>query len=280
MKDINKRRARLIIAAAFAVAIILSAASLLIPNRAPLPRGLLNTVLQPGRALMNALAERAEAVFARSDELIALRKENSELKQRIAQMEESAREAEEVLDENERLRSLFGFAQSRRSLKFEPVTVQAWGTSNWASEFTISKGSADNIKVGDCVITETGALAGVVREVGPGWAVVATVIDTDFKMGVLIYETRETAVAEGELSRMKDGYLILTYIPSTSELRTGDTVMTSGLGGSYPSELPIGTVAYVNRDASGLTNYALILPLADYSTLSNCFVITEFNIEE
>jgi rod shape-determining protein MreC len=61
--------------------------------------------------------------------------------------------------------------------------------SNWASTFTISKGSDSGIELGDCVVTEYEALVGQIIELGDTWATVRTVIDVDMDVGALVGRT-------------------------------------------------------------------------------------------
>ena len=60
----------------------------------------------------------------------------------------------------------------------------------------------------------------------------------------------------------------------------GDLVVTSGLGGYYPSVLVIGSVQEIRTDGTGLTKYAILAPQVDLSQLRQAFVITDFQIEE
>ena len=280
MKEQEKRRGLKVIAGAVAIALVMTILTLLLSGRAFVLTGAVNTILRPGRALMDSLAELAEKQFAADDEVVQLRTENEQLKAQLAEMQQTVRDSESLLDENDRLRGLLGLQAKHREFDFESATIVAWGASNWTSEFTISKGSEYGIEVYDCVVTEAGDLVGVVQEVGVGWSTVRTILDTDFSMGVSIYESAETAVAEGSFELMKQGYLRLTYIPADSSLRTGYTILTSGLGGNYPMGLTIGTVATVATDVSGLTDYAIIRPAAEIASLSAIYVIKDFDIEE
>lgn len=280
MKELDKRRGLKVIAAAVAIALAMTVITLLLSGRAFVLNSAVNTLLSPGRALMDTLAELAEEQFAASDRVARLERENEQLRNQVAELQQTARDSESVLEENARLRGLVGLAEKHKEFEFESATILAWGASNWTSEFTISKGSEQGIEPYDCVVTEAGHLVGIVDEVGVGWSTVRTILDTDFSMGVSIYEAAETAVAEGSFELMKQGYLRLTYIPADSSLRTGYTIMTSGLGGNYPRELTIGTVATVATDVSGLTDYAIIRPAADIASLSAVYVITEFEIVE
>ena len=65
-----------------------------------------------------------------------------------------------------------------------------------------------------------------------------------------------------------------------STLLNGDLVVTSGVGGYYPTGLVIGSVEEVKLDDSGLTQYAVIAPMVDFDELSQVFIIKDFDIVE
>ena len=82
----------------------------------------------------------------------------------------------------------------------------------------------------------------------------------------------------GDLSLMGRNRLKLSYLESESSLINGDLVVTSGLGGYYPSGLVIGSVEEILTDDGGLTKYAILAPQADLSELTEVFVITSFDV--
>ena len=55
-------------------------------------------------------------------------------------------------------------------------------------------------------------------------------------------------------------------------------MVTSGLGGFYPSDLVIGTVEEVQMDDSGAASYAILAPNVDFDTLTEVFIIKDFDI--
>ena len=129
-----------------------------------------------------------------------------------------------------------------------------------------------------CAVTENNQMVGILTEVGTNWATVLTTIDTDFEMGATVFRSGEAAIASGDFNLMGEGLLRLNYISSDSALLNGDLVVTSGLGGYYPSELVIGTVQEVVTDDSGATDYALLAPAVNFDELTEVFVITDFTI--
>jgi len=218
------------------------------------------------------------SIYAYMYEYDAVKAENEELKKQIAEMEAEIRISLKNNEENERLRQLLGLQEQRSDFEFESAAIISWGTSNWTSTFTIGKGTSSGLEPYDCVITETGALVGIVSEVGTNWATVTTIIDTDIEIGALIFRTGETSIAEGDFDLMQEGCLKLSYLSEDCELLNGDLIMTSGKGGVYPSGLMIGTIERVKTEATGITKYAVIRPTADLDNITQVFVIKSFDI--
>lgn len=210
----------------------------------------------------------------------AYKEENRQLKIRIARMEEAARESEVANEENRRFRELLGLKQKRRDFEFVSAQVVARETSNWASAFTISKGSTQNVEPGQCVINEQGYLVGFVSEVGLNWSTVTTLVDTDMECGAIIFRTQVAAVAEGDFSLMKEGKLKLSYLSRDTDILIGDTVLTSGAGGKFPKDLVIGEVEQVLTEKNGISDCAVIKPAVDLDSLTQIFIVKSFDIEE
>ena len=124
----------------------------------------------------------------------------------------------------------------------------------------------------------TGALAGVVTEAGLNWCRLSTVLDTESQFGATVFRTGETAVAGGDLALMSEGKLRLQYLTDSASLIKGDVIVTSGLGGYYPSGLVIGTVDAVQTDDGGLARYAVLEPKCDVTHTQELFIITEFDV--
>ncbi len=208
----------------------------------------------------------------------ALKAENEALRERVAELEREARQAQADSEENKLLRSLLELREQRRDFVFESAFITERDSTNWSATLTLNRGSEHGVAEGNCVISAEGYLVGVVDEVGFNWCRVLTVIDTDTEIGARVFRTDEIAVAEGDLSLMGEGKLRLNYLPGDAGLISGDYVLTSGLGGFYPGSLAIGTVDSVQTDDDGLAQYAVITPLARLDELGQVFVIKDFDI--
>lgn len=250
------------------------------PSRFPLLSNALGTVLSPlqqGVAYVTELGDRVSGYLTKFDEIQA---ENEALKQQISTLEGQLRADELTQQENRRLRTLLGFQLLHPDFVLEPGTVLSRGSSNWSSVLTVNKGTSSGVLEHDCVITEAGALVGVVSQVGPNWCTVTTVVDPEFTLSAQALSTAETAVLNGEFALMSQSRLRLSYLPENSALQTGDLILTAGLSGEYPAGLPVGTVEKMERDASGMAESAVVVPAADLRSISHVFLIKSFTAAE
>lgn len=210
----------------------------------------------------------------------SLKAENESLRIQLADAQEQVRTAQEYTDENARLRELLNLSQAHTDYVFESSKIVSWSSSNWESTFTISKGSSSGIEVGDAVITEYNALVGIITEVGDSWATVRTVIDIETGIGCLVGSDSSAGMIVGDYSMMRQGQVKLTYMTEGAQMFIDDTVLTSGRGGTIPQGVTIGTVTKILSEAGGQTEYGVVTPACDFSTLVQVFVIKEFNVVE
>ena len=230
----------------------------------------------PAEKLVSSAAVKLEELRAALRDYEALQAENEELKARIAAMEEEVRQSQGANAENDRLRQLLELKRSHTDYKLLDASIISWGSSNWSSTFDLDKGSFSGVEVGDCVITETGFVVGVVTETGLYSCSVRTLIDPRAAMGATVHSTGLTAVAEGDFSLLAGGQLKLTYVFENSVLELGDTVLTSGAGGVYPAGLVIGKITGVASEEGGYGQYGIVTPSAELSSLSQVFLILEY----
>ena len=280
MKDFFRRNGLLILIVAILLALVTTVVSMLLGGKANPVANIVNFITTPVRNGISAVTNWAEERYSDTFELEQMKTQLEELKKENAELETKIREAEAAIQENERLYNLLELTPKDKKFTKEAAMVTARSTSNWESTITLSKGSNQGIAVDNCVVDEYWNLVGVVAEVGENWCTVRTLIDSDTEMGALISRTGGGAILEGDLALMGEGKLKLTYLPENSQLMSGDLVTTSGRGGVYPSGLVAGHVEEVRTDASGMTDYAVIVPETDLNNLQQVFVIKDFTIVE
>ncbi len=276
---VSKYGVRLAICVVVVVLIALSVSNML-GGRAGLLKNADGALKSPVQKAATALLDWVEGIYGYLYEYDRLVEENNSLRAENAALRETSRNYSELEAENERLRTLFDWAQKHTDFVMESAKIVAWDTSNYTSAFTIGKGSRSGIALGDCVVTEYGALVGQVIELGSDWATIRTIIDVDMDVGALVGEDSYSGVITGEFSLMKQGLTRITYLSSGAHIFQNDEVLTSGKGGSFPPGLLIGDVSTVMTESGGQATYGIVTPACDVSRLSQVFIIKDFEIVE
>ena len=276
---LSKYGLRLAIATAILALIILSVSSVL-GGRAGALKNADGALKAPVQKASSALLDWMEGLYGYIYAYDRIVEENNSLRAENAALREAARDYDDLEAENVRLRELFGWAEKHTDFVLESAKIVAWDAGNYTSAFTISKGSDAGIELGDCVVTEYGALVGQVFELGSEWAAVRTVVDVDMDVGALVGPDSYAGVVTGEFSLMKQGLTRMTYLASGAQIFVDDEVLTSGKGGSFPAGLLIGTVSKVMSEAGGQVTYGIVTPACDVTTLSQVFIIKDFEIIE
>jgi rod shape-determining protein MreC len=210
-------------------------------------------------------------------EIESLRRENLALQSTVQQLQEQLGTLDAVTAENQRLARLLDV---RDRLEFETVTASV--TSRQATQFerviTIDRGTDAGITRDAPVLSEGGALAGKVTEVGNGWAAVMLISDTRSLVTGLDTRTRATGEVTGRLSAP----LAMANIPVTDKIAVNDRVVTAGIDlgkryrSSFPRNIPIGRVVDVQQEPGSIVQTALVQPAADLDKIEDVLVIIDF----
>lgn len=143
--------------------------------------------------------------------------------------------------ENAELRALLTTAKRDHNLRVVVAELLAVDTDPLVSEVVLDKGQNSGIYVGQPVLDATGVM-GQIIQVGPLTSRVLLI--NDLRSAVPVQNTRNgvrgLVVGQGRLAN-----LLLTDIAITADIKIGDTLITSGLGGRYPSGYPVGTVTNI-----------------------------------
>ncbi len=278
LKNFLKQHGLWVLFAAAVLSVSLAVMSVLSANASPLVN-LTGVLVSPFRAGYTAVATWFNDLQNYYKDTTDLQAENAALRQQIAKMEETIRQAETDVEENKKFRELMNLTRQRRDLTdFEAAMITEHAVTNWTSSLTLNKGTSLGIEVGDCVIDECGNLVGVIDQAGTNWSTVLTLVDTDTSLGAQVFRTKDLGVAQGDFSMMRENRLRLDYLPPDCDPMAGDIVVTSGLNGYYPSGLVIGSVEEVRLDDSGAASYAILVPAVDFDALTEVFVIKSFEI--
>src|ERR1700734_4169071 len=142
--------------------------------------------------------------------------------------------------------------------KWQLAEIISVETNPLRQRVVINKGAADGVTVNQAVVDGSGVLGQVAR-VGPGSAEV--ILGTDPEHAIPVEVTRNSlrsiAVGSGSI-----GELLLPYLAVNSDVKSGDVLVSSGLGGVFPAGLPVARISGVRREANQLLAQVRAMPLA------------------
>jgi len=204
-------------------------------------------------------------------DIIALRQRNSELEQEVARLQGQLIELQQKVDETEILAALVDFTRANPERSYKGAAVVGRDPSPFLHYIIINRGSNDGILRGMPVVTNQG-LIGRVDAVIADAARVQLITDPAATVNVRLQNADTDAMLVGSVT----GDLSLEMISQDVTVEDGDVVLTSGLGGGYPSDLIVGQVVNVRKRDFELFQDAAVQPAVDFARLEIVLVITNF----
>lgn len=204
-------------------------------------------------------------------DIVALRQRNAELEAQISQLQSQVIELQQQLADREILAALVRYSRTNPTNTYKAAQVIGRDPSPFMHYIIINAGSNDGIRRGMPVVTHQG-LVGRVDAVIDSAARVQLITDPASNVNVRMQNSRTDAVLVGSLT----ADLTLEMIPQNAQVIPGDLVLTSGLGGVYPPNIPVGQVVDVRKREADLFQQATIQPSVDFAQLSIVLVILNF----
>jgi rod shape-determining protein MreC len=200
--------------------------------------------------------------------LISVRRENEILKRDVVRLQDENLQLQEAAQANERLEQVLNF---RKANDFHTLVAAVIGRdpSNWYRTLMINKGIRDGVAIDMGVITPVGVVGRVIKA-DPTVSQVLLVTDRNSAVAALIQRTRDEGLVEGT----ERGLARIKYLSLLADLKDGDLVLTSGLTGSFPKGLPIGTLGHATKKELDLFQQAEVIPSVDFSKLEEVLVVT------
>ena len=239
------------------------------------PDLLVKGALAPIRYAATSLTSTAEKYYGYMFRYEALAAQNEKLEERIAEMEDVARQADVVTRENQRLRKLLELREAHEDYEWTDAYIIGWSSTDWENTFTINRGTTSGIQENMCAITANGEVVGLVTEAGPNYAEVTTVLDSTLEISGTISASGYNGMVKGGYISGHETLLQMNYLPSDAIIRNKDQVVTSG-STVYPRGLIMGTIVDAGFEETGVAKFALLDPAADINALEQVFIITKY----
>jgi len=195
------------------------------------------------------------------------RTENLRLKEQLINSRLKVETLKESERENSRLRRALGFIDN---VDYYTVLAEVIGrgTPRMPASIIVSAGADKGVIVGLPVIDQNGVI-GKVLSVSNKTSVIQLIIDPNLKISAIDGRSR----VQGIVSSAGGGRLKMENVPLNADVRQGDPVISSGLGGIFPKGLKVGTVSRVVKPQSGLFYGVEIDPSAKISTPEEVFIV-------
>lgn len=145
--------------------------------------------------------------------------------------------------DNTQLRELLGATESR-GLDVQLAPILNIDLDPTRQRLVLDAGSSDGVSVGQVVI-DAGGLLGQVIATTPVHSTVLLLTDPDHAVPVVVERSGVRLIVYG-----RGDSLQLADLPLNSDVRQGDVIVTSGLGGRFPAGFPVGTVTTLQPDDS------------------------------
>lgn len=202
--------------------------------------------------------------------------ENKELKQQLDDMTLQMNTIKLEQYELENYRELLALDEKYPSYQKVAASVIAKDSGNWFSTFTIDRGTKDGIKVGMNVLAGSG-LVGIVKDVGPNYAKVRSIIDDSSKVSAMVTTTEDNFIVSGSLQSMNERKVIgfTDLKDEDDEVMLGDPVVTSYVSDQYQQGILIGYIATIEKNSNNLTKSGTITPVVDFEHMENVLVILD-----
>jgi rod shape-determining protein MreC len=201
----------------------------------------------------------------------SLQQRNADLERALINFQSEIVELREIKADYTRIAALFDYRMANADRQYLAATVIGRDTTGLLRSIIIDHGSRDGITVGMPVVTELG-LVGRVYRVTASNAQVQLVTDTNSFVSARL----QTSRAEGSIVGTAGGDLRMMFIPLGDQVKDGDSVVTSGLGGKFPRGIVIGQVTNSRLDDTKLFQEAQVRSLVDFGRLEIVLVITNF----
>jgi rod shape-determining protein MreC len=205
-----------------------------------------------------------------------LRQSNLELEARNEGLLSENFALREVEQENQRLRQLLNFAQTRPGLELRGAQIVGrvigQESNNFLEYLNLDLGARHGIEVGMPVVTDQG-LVGRISEVNNAFSKVLLITDSSSAVNAILQSSRVDGVVSGN----PGGNLLMDYLLQGTQLAPGEIVLTSGIGGKFPKGIPIGQVVEINQRDIDVFQQAVIRPTVNFSSLELVAVVTNFD---
>ncbi|MDB1679822.1 MULTISPECIES: rod shape-determining protein MreC [Enterococcus] len=196
--------------------------------------------------------------------------ENERLKEKIDSYDEVALKNKNYQKEIEALKKELELNQTLASYEKVTANVITRSPDTWQDMLIVDKGSKDGIEVDMAVMSQKGLIGRVIEVNNASSKIELLTSSNESSNHFPVRVSSSSGEAFGLLKNYdeKTQALVVTQLTGDTNIKEGDVVQTSGLGGNSPADLPIGTVVKTKPDSFGLDREVYVKPYAGMYDIS------------
>lgn len=195
-----------------------------------------------------------------------IRDDNKQLRLKIADYQQQLDQLREAYARNRYLENELAF---KKVENFPSLTARVVGKdpSFWFQTLIVDRGKTDGVSEGMVARTSLGVV-GQIIQVSDNYSKILLINAPSSAIDAMIQKNRVRGILKGAADK---GY-VLSYVLKNAEVEVGDRVVTAGVGGVFPSGIPLGTVSAVSSKRRGMFQEIEVAPIVDFGQLEMVFI--------
>jgi rod shape-determining protein MreC len=210
-------------------------------------RLVLNQVIEPTYRIAAWPSQIARQVSLAITDRQELTERNSQLSEQLLLAQARLNRLGVLRDENQRLQELLD-VQRGLGLGVQLAKIIDVDVDPTRHRIIVDAGARQSVEVGEAVLDAHGVMGQIV-EVLPNISTVLLITDPTHALPVTVERTGMRVIAHGSVALDR---LELPNVPISADVKVGDKLITSGLGGHFPAGFPVGEIRSISNDASGM----------------------------
>ena len=235
-------------------------------------QNLLGVTATPFRWAFSGAANALDGFGEYFTEFKALREENDELAERVAELEAELAHVQQLEGENAWMREFLGVSDALEEFELMTGNIIGKETNSYMTLYTVNKGSLQGVER-DMAVVSGGSIVGRVESVGLNFCKVSTILENAASVSALCARSGARGIVDGSLGLRGSGNCAMNYINEFADIQVGDKIISSGEGSVYPYGFSIGTVVEKTFDGNNRTVSAVIKPDVDFDTVTRVMIV-------
>lgn len=224
-----------------------------------------SSLIQPVLAAETSATRKSFGFFGIIAEMRTIYSENNELRKKTAELEAELSNLKEVKHENDILRQELKFAQESTD-EYIPAQLIGRTSTGVIKDLIINRGTKDALRGGQAVIAQ-GYLVGTIATVSVNQSTVMLLTNPRSMLPIVTQDSRATGILRGGISGLS-----ATDVLIDADIKTGENIVTSGLGGEMPSGIPVGKIIDITSRKGDITKKAGVRSPLDLGKLEMVFI--------